>query len=224
MDAEDVTEQELEDSLRFIARVNRHLGGTRAVLGHLQRWSRHWRPGRCIRILDLGTGGGDIPAAIVRWAATKHHAVQVTALERHPLTLRLARKQLQAVPKVALVRGDALKPPFAPGSFDYVLASMFLHHLGDIEVLTVLKIMDDLALRGIIWNDLLRHRRALSWTWLLTRGQSPIVRHDATASVRAGFVKAEVLDLRRRLGLEHLQYHQHFGHRFTLAGQRRGLR
>ena len=86
--------------------------------------------------------------------------------------------------------------------------------------MTVLRIMDRLARRGIIWNDLQRDRRAHFWVKLLTRHSDPVVRHDGPVSILAGFTKLEVLDFRRRLELDHTRYRRHFGHRFTLAGER----
>ena len=42
--------------------------GVRATLSHFKRWSRRWKPGERIRVIDWGTGGADIPRALVRWA------------------------------------------------------------------------------------------------------------------------------------------------------------
>lgn len=222
MDDPHAPADELARSLRFLRVLNRTLGGVAGVLQPLRRWSKRWPPGQTIRILDLATGGGDIPLAIVRWARSAGHDVQVTALDRHPTTLALARQSAgDLAGDIRWVQADALKPPFAPGSFDYVLANLFLHHLPDIEVLTALRIMDRLATRGMIWNDLWRNRWAWTWARLLTLPAAEMVRQDAVRSVEAGFSRAQVLDLRRRLGLEHLALTSRWGYRFTLAGERR---
>ena len=225
MDEPGVDEAQLAASLRFIRRVNRVLLGSAAVVGHFKRWSRAWQRGKRgqrITVLDLATGSADIPVALTRWAARAGFDLHVTALDLHPTTLRLAAAHIGDNPRVELVRGDALKPPFTPGSFDYVISSMFLHHLPDIEVMTALRIMDKLARRGMVWNDLLRNRRAAAWCRVITLGQPSIVRHDALTSVRAGFTPSEVRELQQRLSLSHLRYRGHVAHRFTLAGERGG--
>jgi hypothetical protein len=100
---------------------------------------------------------------------------------------------------------------------------MFLHHLSEIEVLTVLRIMDRVAQRGIVWNDLVRSRVAMAGIWALTLGQSDMIKHDARVSVRAGFTKKEVKDYARRTSLGYCRYRSSFfTQRFTLAGEKQG--
>ena len=77
-----------------------------------------------------------------------------------------------------------------------------------------------MAKRGIIVNDLLRRRRALFWIKLLTLWANRYVKFDGPQSVRKAFTIPEVQALAQRAGLGWLKVHQHFGHRFTLAGDR----
>ena len=224
MDAPDVPAAKLRSSFQFIRWVNRWLGGASAVVNHLSRWSRSWKKTDTIRILDIATGCGDIPLAISRWAAKAGFKVQIVAVDCHETTLELAAEHLAAegaVGNIQLMAGDALKLPFSPGSFDYCITSMFLHHLPDIEVLTVLRIMDRLATRGVIWNDLCRNQRAYWMAKFITLPLNDIVRFDGPVSVLAGFKKHEVLDIRARLSLNYTQYQLHFWHRFTLAGEKK---
>lgn len=61
---------------------------------------------------------------------------------------------------ITLVHADALAldERLEPRSFDYVHAGLFLHHLREDAILRVLRSMDRLARRGIVWNDLVRSR------------------------------------------------------------------
>lgn len=224
MDEDDVTREELDASLRFIRGVNRYLFGTASVVGHFKRFAKKWKTGQTIRVLDLATGCADIPVGLRKWADKAGHDVQIVALDRHPGTLELAAEYLDRFPKerrgIELVRGDALAPPFAANSFDYCTTSMFLHHLPDIEAMTALRVMDKLATRGIVWNDLVRSRRAYAWCKILTIGWPKIVTHDAAVSVLAGFRKSEAIDLARRVGLDYVRYRGHLAHRFTIGGER----
>ena len=76
------------------------------------------------RLLDVGTGTGRMAELF----ATK--AGHVTALDRSPDMLRLARTRLQHLPadKVELVQGDFAQLPFPAGSFDTVLFHQVLHY------------------------------------------------------------------------------------------------
>ena len=210
---------ELDRSLRFIRGVNRRLGGTAATLGHLKRMSAEWPAGDVVRVIDLGTGSADIPLAIVRWARGAGLRVQVTAVDAHPTTLDLAREQVGDDPDIELVCADALTlmERFEPGAFDYAHAGMFLHHLADIEVMTVLRVMDRLSTRGLIWNDLVRGPVEAAAIRLLTLGRSAMVRHDGAVSVAAVFTRREVLDIAGRVGLANVEYRRHLFGRFTLV-------
>jgi ubiquinone/menaquinone biosynthesis C-methylase UbiE len=225
MDAPDADPAELRRSLRFIRRVNLLFGYTRSTLAHLKRFSRRWKPGETIRILDVATGSADVPRAILRWA-DRHPArfdVHVVGIDLHPTTARQARDESRH-PRLHVALADARRLPFADGGFDYALTSMFLHHLDDAGAAAVLSEMSRVARRGVIAADLLRHRRAYAWISLFTALAGPMVRHDARASVAQAFTKPEVLRLREQAGLDFAAYHRHFGHRFVLAGEKSEVR
>ncbi len=76
------------------------------------------------RLLDVGTGTGRMAELFAD--AARH----VTALDRSPDMLRLARTRLQNLPagKVELVQGDFAQLPFAAASFDTVLFHQVLHY------------------------------------------------------------------------------------------------
>jgi ubiquinone/menaquinone biosynthesis C-methylase UbiE len=213
---------QLQRNLRFIRRINALLGYTRASLHHLGQFSRSWKRGETIRIVDLATGSADIPLAICRWADRRGWDVRIVGVERHQATAAIAAARVAADTRIKIVRGDVLHLPLAEGSFDYALTAMFLHHLSDEQAVDVLAAMDRLARRGVIVADLLRHRRAYGWVRLLTALSNPMIRHDAAVSVLQAFSDAEAIQLARRAGLAYLRYYAHFGHRFVLAGQKDG--
>lgn len=219
MDEEGVDPGELRAALEFIRRINSLLGYTRATLAHLKRFSRSWKKGERIEILDLATGSADIPRAILKWAAQAGHDVHIVGVDRHPVTVRQAEEG-EPNARLKIVQGDVFDLPFQAGSFDYVLTAMFLHHLEDHEVVEVLRTMGRLARRGVIVADLLRHYRAYAWVCLFTAFSTPMVRHDARVSVGQAFSKKEVLQLRDEAGINFAQYYRHFGHRFVLSGEK----
>lgn len=225
MDDPRVDPAALAVSLRFIRGVNRYLGGTRAILTHLKRWSQHWAAEEPITILDIATGSADIPLAITRWAARTGHNLSVLALDLHPTTLALARDWVAAqsprTPQpIRFLRGDALALPLADRSVDYAISSMFFHHLTDEQALAALKEMLRVARRGIIVNDLLRTRFARFGIALLTLRADPIDKHDARVSVCKAWTRPEVEAWPERVAAPWLHYHYHAPARFTLAGER----
>lgn len=231
MDEPGASEADLDASLRFIRAINRRLGGSSSLVKCLARWSAAWPAGETIEILDLGTGSADIPVAVVRWARAKGLSVRVTGVDLHPVTLELGRRHvveelgetaLAAGGPIELVEADAfgLVDRVGVDRFDYVHAGMFLHHFSELRVLTLLAIMNRLARRGVVWNDLVRSRVARAGIHALTVGQRPIVKHDARVSVEAGFTPSEAGDLCARAGIEYARVEWSFvQQRFTAAGE-----
>ena len=54
--------------------------------------------------------------------------------------------------------------------------------------------LSTLASRGVVWNDLVRSAWAPLALEAILIGQPHIVRHDAHASVKAGFTRDEIVD------------------------------
>lgn len=173
----------------------------------------------------MGTGSADIPVAARRWAAQRGVDLRITAVDLHPTTLDLARLHAGGDEGITLVQADALRLDdlYAPGAFDYVHAGMFLHHLPQEQVCACLRSMNRLARVGIIWNDLLRSRLSLVLLAPLLIGQPRMVRHDAPASVRAGFTRREVLEAASHAGITYARYRTFLPGRFTLAGEKPGV-
>ena len=194
------------------------MGGVTALTSHLETWTAGWPEDRSLRLLVVGTGLADIPMAVVRWAQRTSRSVSIVATDVHETTLSIAREFVGGCPCVTVQRIDAreLTKHFEPGSFDFVHASMVLHHFEDIEVITVLRMMDRIASCGVVWNDVVRS----TMSRLLARlnfAAPKWVRQDAVASVRAWFTRRETLGLASRAGWEGARYRTHMGYRFTLT-------
>lgn len=236
MDDPAASRDELDRSLAFIRFINKRFGGQRALIDELDAAARQRADATApdpepLRVLDIGTGSADIPVAAVRWARQRNLPLTVVGLDNHPTTLGLARAFVQrelgvkdpAEAGIELIEADALKLTdlYEPRSFDVVHAGMFLHHLSDIEIATVLRVMDRLARRRMVWNDLVRSRTALLGAHILTTGGTRMVRHDATVSVRAGFTKREALEWITRVGWEKPRVRASFvQQRFVATGEK----
>src|ERR1700724_4653811 len=133
---------DVEKNLRDIARINRLFGGHRTMLNLLREFIE---PADRFSILDVGAASGDVGKCIVK----RYGNAKVTSLDRRCLHLERANP-----PKVA---ADAFALPFANGSFDFVMCSLFVHHFSDSEVIDILKEMRRLARRALIVLDLERH-------------------------------------------------------------------
>ena len=222
MDDHEPPPRTVDEVYRFLGAINRWLGGTRATLRRFEAFSRHWRPGERIRVLEVACGGGDLARALVAWGRARGFDLRVTALDLGGAALDCARRRGGADPRLTLLRADVHEAPCADAAFDYVSCALFFHHLTDVEVIATLRAFDRIARRGIVVNDLIRRWRLLAWTWLFTRPFNAVLRHDGPLSVRRAFRPFELAALADRAGLSWLRVRTHFGHRMTLAGERPG--
>ena len=185
---------EVERNLADLARLNRLPGGTATSVDGVRRLLG----GRTnARILDAGTGRGDIPIAFAR------HGWATTALDRNPNVLVVARGETAEEPRVDVVEGDARSLPFEDGAFDVSHCSLLVHHLAPAEAVTVLRELGRVAKHGVVINDLRRGILPLLATAcsVVALGGSRVTRNDGLASARRAYTLDELDELIGRAGL-----------------------
>ena len=209
----------LEDSLEQIAGVNRWLGGRKALLRHVRRLL----PARGgARLLDIGTGSGDLPRALVDWGRRRGLELEVVATDLNPDMLDIARRKCAAYPEIRLRQADARQLPWSDGEFDVATASMTLHHLSDEDAVRTLRELRRVTTTGLVVNELERSlpgylgARILSWTvWR----DNELTRHDGPLSIRKGYTTDELELLARRASLGRIQSHRHWAFRVVLTAR-----
>ena len=191
----------LAGNLRDMARINRALGGAalswRAVEPILDEHST-----RPLRLLDVGTGGLDIPLYLQRTAVRRNRKLDITATDVRPEIVEIGQQmaQGQAI-RVRLARPDGLDE--SDDSFDVVHSSMVIHHLEPSEAVTMLREMSRVARRAVIVNDLDRSRlwHVLAYALSRVATRNRYTRHDAPMSVRRAYRPAELAMLAAEAGL-----------------------
>ncbi|HEY7217292.1 MAG TPA: methyltransferase domain-containing protein [Candidatus Binatia bacterium] len=199
MDLPISSQELLAGELKNLRRLNRWLGGYRGIETALADLVREPRPEH-LSLLDIGTGSADIPGRVVRWCRRRRIDVSIVALDLDPLATTLAAQAVKHYPEISVVRGDAAQPPFAPESFDVVLASQFLHHFSEEQVVALLKNWSQLARQAVIVSDLLRHPLAYYGAQVLPRlfTRNIMTLTDAPLSILRAFTLSEWRELCRR--------------------------
>jgi len=194
---------DLAESLADIARLNWAFGGRHITLVHVKRLLDGAPRDRTITVLDVGTGGADIPRALARWARRAGRRIRILALDRDRAMLACARHATASYPEIALLQGDGLALPVRPGSVDIVISALTLHHLEPAPAVRYLAEMDAAARIGLVVNDLVRGRAAYVVVWLATRAltRNPMSRHDGPLSVLRAYTPDEVRILCEKAGL-----------------------
>ena len=206
-------------ALGGLRRVNR-LSATASHLWHPIARLAAEIPDRPVRILDLGSGGGDVALGIARQAQRARVSVRIEGWDISPVAVEYARTQARAAQyvNVAFLVRDALKQP-VEADFDVVTCSLFLHHLEDVDAVRMLSAMSMVARHLVLVDDL--HRTWLGYllAWagcrLLTR--SPVVRVDGPRSVAAAFSLREITALATQAGLAGCSVRRHWPERFLLS-------
>jgi SAM-dependent methyltransferase len=217
----------LVGNLRDLARVNRRLGGldlsTRAIDA--------LAPGAAeLRILDVGTGGADIPLGLIDRGRATGRLVLVTGVDSRPEVLAaaaLADPRVTATGELALHIADGRSLPFPDGSFEVVHTSLVVHHLEPETARSLLAEMGRVARLGVVLNDLVRSLPAWLGAWLLSHvaTRNRLTRYDAPMSVRRAYSVAELTALMAAAGLRvERRYDGFMGHRIALAARHDGVR
>lgn len=224
MDHAGNSKDDLENALADIALVNRWLGGARALERAVVPFVRETAPGERLRILDIGTGGADLPRGVVALGRRLGRRVEVAAVELDPTTASIAARSAGPEGGVSVVRADAFALPFRDASFDLVTASMFLHHFGEADAARLVAGFRRFARRAVIVNDL--HRHFLPWAFIAgasrLTGRHPMFVHDAPLSVLRGFTRDELLRIARAAGAPSARVESRWPYRLlmTLPGGR----
>lgn len=192
------TPEEIRQSFDDLWRINRWLGGVSGCLHLLDRYFA--RSGSLhARILDVGAGDSRLAAHLQsELAARSNRSAQFVALDRRLSHLRNANGSSG---KLSQIVADVFQLPFAAESFDVVICNLFLHHFSGEEAVRLLRTLAGIASRAVLINDL--ERNPLSYIFIRLAwpfARSRITRHDAAASVRQAYTKAELAALAARAG------------------------
>ncbi len=201
LDAPALDPAELRANLRELAMLNRLPGGTAdsiAAIEHLAAGARS------LRILDVGTGGGEMAVAFARHGRRGRAAWDVTAIDHHPQVMAVAKRRLTGRPHLDAQLADGRWLPFDDGEFDVAHASLLLHHLEPQDALGVLSEMSRVARRGVVVNDLRRGPIAFAATAIMvaTLARARYTRHDGILSARRAYSLRELDELMHAAGLE----------------------
>lgn len=155
------------------------------------------------RILEIGAGDGGAMLAVARRLASRWPGMELVLLDRADLVTPSRREDFAAIGwRATSVTADvfAWLADEARPQFDMVLANLFLHHFCAKELAALFALIQNAAPLLLATEP----RRsavplaALRALWVI--GANDVTRHDAVASVRAGFAGEELSVLWRQAG------------------------
>jgi SAM-dependent methyltransferase len=224
LDIGDYTPEEYEGCIVELQRVNQWLGDARALrlslLADIERADL-----RSFSVLDVAAGSGELLRVAAAWTRRNKLNGSFTALELNARSAKAVLEKSSDRREIVSVRGDALRLPFADGSFDYSICSLFTHHLDDRDVVLALREMDRVARRGIFIIDL--HRHPIAYYLYRTVGRlflyNRLLREDGALSILKSFRPRELIDLASQAGLDGVRLERRFPYRLVLSARAKGI-
>ena len=172
-----------------LARINRFSNSAGVLWPSLQKLAAAI-PDRPLRVLDVATGSGDVPLALVQKAAQAGVKIEVVGLDFSQVAIAEAEVRAETCKheNLRFQVMDVLKQPL-PEGFDAVICSLFAHHLDNADVVKLLKAMKHATSRLVLINDLARSRGNYLQIWIASHilSASRVVHVDGPLSVRAAF-------------------------------------
>ncbi len=220
MDQPDLRPARHLQALQGLARVNFWSGSAGILFRPLADLAR--RLGRPIRVLDVASGGGDVPLRLWRRARRAGLGFHIDGCDLSPVAVDHARRRAAAAgADLHFFARDVLRGPPLPG-YDAVTCSLFLHHLDDEQAVKYLQWAAATAGHAVLVNDL--ERGGLGWALahiavrLLTT--SDVVQVDGPRSVESAFTRAEAAALAERAGLHGASLQRRWPFRYLLSWSR----
>ena len=180
----------LERTYAQFAVVNRAVSGWRGI--YRRQLRPYLRNGTAATLLDRGSGGGDVPVLLSRWAARDGLQLHITAIDPDARASRFAAERH---PAAAVTFRQATSAQLcAEGlSFDLVVSNHVLHHLAEDELPAFLGESATLCRGQVIHNDLRRSAAAYA---LFFAGSWPFtgsyIRPDGLTSIRRSYTADEL--------------------------------
>jgi ubiquinone/menaquinone biosynthesis C-methylase UbiE len=217
IDTGDYTTAEYDQFLIDIRLVNRFAGDNRALKKSLLREIES-DDLQTFSVLDVGAGSGELLRVISKFAAIQRRIARLTGLELNPRSAQSILEESQNYPEINAIRSDALNLPFSNNSFDFVICSLFTHHLSDDQIIHSLREMSRVSKRKLIVIDLHRHPLAYAFykVFCLAFRISQLVREDGSLSILKSFKLNELQKLAIEAGLLNANIKRSFPFRLVL--------
>ena len=166
------------------------------VAGWRRTWAAQIRPqlsaSRPSTLLDIGSGGGDMPRAFARWAARDGLQLSILAIDPDERAHAFATSQ-PPLPRLSFRRAFSAELVAEGQRFDVVTSNHLLHHLTPGQLSGLLADSERLCSGVAVHNDIERSRLGYL---LFSLGTLPLrrslIRRDGLTSIRRSYTAAEL--------------------------------
>ena len=221
MDQPGLDSTQHQQALHGLARIN-WISRSDGILWKPIRRLAEEKGKQSLRVLDIATGGGDVPIRLQRRAVRAGLPITFAGVDFSATAIEYARHQaLIGNDAVEFFQLDALNMPL-PADYDVIISSLFLHHLDPNEAVDLLRRMGQAAGSMVLINDLVRSRMGYLLAYFGTRllSRSKVVHFDGPQSVCAAFTITEARQMAEQAGLKNASISWRWPFRYLLQWRR----
>jgi 2-polyprenyl-3-methyl-5-hydroxy-6-metoxy-1,4-benzoquinol methylase len=181
-------------TLRELDMINQWLGGNKVTIDALRNSWRLLPKDKEIIIADLGCGSGEMLRIISKLAEKENRKVKLIGFDANLHIIEYARRHSDEFSNLSFETTNVFSSAFQNQKFDFALATLFMHHFSEQELIDLFSSLKKQTRSAIIINDIHRHPLAYYSIKVLTHlfSRTPMVKFDAPLSVLRAFKKPEL--------------------------------
>jgi 2-polyprenyl-3-methyl-5-hydroxy-6-metoxy-1,4-benzoquinol methylase len=190
----------LRDTLDKLENINRWLGGNRVTINGLKSILKNHSKEEEITIIDIGCGHGDILRDVAKFGRKHDYKFKLIGVDANPTAIEYANELSVAYPELSFETQDIFSDEFKNRKVDVVLATLFLHHFKELELVSFLQNTSKQTKIGIVVNDLHRHKLAYYLFMILSIFISnKMIIEDGLTSVLRGFKRKDLESISNKI-------------------------
>ncbi len=190
----------LRDTLDKLENINRWLGGNLMTVKALKKVLKNHPKEQELTIADIGCGHGDILRDVAKFGRKNGYKMKLIGMDANPTAIAYANELSTEFPELSFKTEDIFSEAFKNRKFDVVLATLFLHHFKEAQLVSFLGNTLKQTKIGIVVNDLHRHKLAYYLFMLLSVFiKNNMIIEDGLTSVLRGFKRNELAHISKKL-------------------------
>ena len=193
----------LRDTLDKLENINRWLGGNLMTVKALKKVLKNHPKEQELTIADIGCGHGDILRDVAKFGRKQHFKFKLIGIDANPTAIKYANELSLNYPELSFETQDIFSETFKNRTFDVVLATLFLHHFKEKQLVSFLTSTLKQTKKAIIVNDLHRHKLAYYLFMLLSLFiKNKMIINDGLISVLRGFKRKDLVAISRKINVQ----------------------
>lgn len=192
----------LRDTLDKLEKINRWLGGNLVTVKALKKALKNHPKEEELTIADIGCGHGDILRDVAMFGRKNGYKMKLIGLDANPTAIAYAKELSSEFSELTFATEDIFSEAFKNRKFDVVLATLFLHHFKEKQLISFLGHTLKQTKIAIVVNDLHRHTLAYYLFMLLSLFiKNNMIVEDGLTSVLRGFKRKDLQHISRKLNV-----------------------